>query len=309
MLYQTEIDALDGVINTIEHEDDLSISDRNGITYGISYLRAFGYFGEQSIRSLTLGDVFDAIKHFQTFFGINANGHMDASTIRAMVMPRCGVPDIFPMRQQATQDGAMPIQGRWNKRKLRYAVQRYVNGLSVNDQHEIIRLAWKSWSDVCDLTFEQISDATSADIVISTGGGARDQFDGPSGTLAWAYLPTGDDRQLLMRFDIAETWVKDPATRGILMLNVAAHEFGHLLGLDHSKVNSALMAPFYSPAVAKPQNNDDVRRIQSLYGPAKDVPVTPPATPTIPGDKSTTITIVGDVQSISIPGYRVIKLG
>ena len=46
-----------------------------------------------------------------------------------------------------------------------------------------------------------------------------------------------------------------------------AHEFGHSLGLAHSSVEAALMAPFYKgwdPNLKLAQ--DDIDAIQALYG-------------------------------------------
>ena len=47
----------------------------------------------------------------------------------------------------------------------------------------------------------------------------------------------------------------------------AAHEFGHSLGLSHTDVKSALMAPFYRGYEPKIRlDKDDINGIQALYG-------------------------------------------
>lgn len=56
---------------------------------------------------------------------------------------------------------------------------------------------------------------------------------------------------------------------GVRLFAVAAHEFGHSLGLSHSSVTGALMNPFYQTIKDNFElPHDDTIGIQMLYGKA-----------------------------------------
>uniref|UniRef100_A0A673HY71 72 kDa type IV collagenase n=1 Tax=Sinocyclocheilus rhinocerous TaxID=307959 RepID=A0A673HY71_9TELE len=66
-------------------------------------------------------------------------------------------------------------------------------------------------------------------------------------------------------FDDDRKWGFCP-DQGYSLFLVAAHEFGHALGLEHSEDTGALMAPIYTFTKTLRLSDDDVKGIQELYG-------------------------------------------
>ncbi|KAG8429099.1 hypothetical protein GDO86_018306, partial [Hymenochirus boettgeri] len=216
----------------------------------------------------------EKLKEMQTFFGLNVTGTLDAKTVEVMEKPRCGVYDVG-------QFSSVPKSSAWQKIHLTYRILNFTPDLPQADVERAIARAFKVWSDVTPLTFTRIYNEVSDIEITFTAGDHRDNspFDGPNGILAHAFYPgnaIGGDAH----FDEDETWTKTSQSYNLFL--VAAHEFGHSLGLSHSEDPGALMYPIYSSTDPNqfhlPQ--DDINAIQSLYGKSSN-PIQPtgPSTP------------------------------
>lgn len=257
-------------------ESDIKVSDV--VTKVIEYFKKYGYFKDVNISDITIGDIINAVKLFQELAGLVIDGIIGPKTYRALSWPRCGCPDGHLVKLDYQLE---VLEAKWGRRSLVFYIEQRDSDLSAQEWDSIITKAFDQWADVANLKFDITRNKSKANFIMSTGRGRAFGFDGSGGTLAWAQLPPNNNYngQLLCRFDESETWVKDSTQRGIILLNVACHEVGHLLGLEHSRNSNDLMAPFYKPGISKPQNGD-IKRIQGLYGPPQDNPSPEPQPPT-----------------------------
>ncbi|ENN73021.1 hypothetical protein YQE_10356, partial [Dendroctonus ponderosae] len=230
------------------------------------YLSQYGYLGPVKANSSQLLDESSfrkAVEDFQSFAGLTVTGELDDQTMETMQLPRCGVKDKVGTGDNRAKRYA--LQGsRWKVKNLSYKISKYPPKLKRKEVDAEVQRAFNVWSGYTDLSFTPKSGQVHIEIRFETGEhGDGDPFDGPGGTLAHAYFPVfGGDAH----FDASESWSIN-SYRGTNLFQVAAHEFGHSLGLSHSDVRSALMAPFYrgyDPAFSLDQ--DDVSGIQALYG-------------------------------------------
>ncbi|VAW47932.1 hypothetical protein MNBD_GAMMA04-1951 [hydrothermal vent metagenome] len=143
---------------------------------------------------------------------------------------------------------------------------------------DTIALAFDAWASVSNLSFSVAADQ-SGDIVL--GGEA---IDGLSGELGHARIVTpyrsGNGLEALsyissgaVHFDPDEPWSLSGSSTPLF--DVALHEIGHTLGLDHSEDKNAVMFSIYEGTNAL--QADDIAGIQYLYG-ASVSPVPEPST-------------------------------
>ncbi|TKS83772.1 Collagenase 3 [Collichthys lucidus] len=257
-----------------------------------SYLKRFYNLTEETGPVVRRGfsPVVEKLVEMQRFFRLQVTGTLDADTMAMMKKPRCGVPD-----NEVASYSTFGNNLKWDKNSLTYRIENYTPDMSVSEVDDSINRALQVWAKVTPLRFTRIYSGT-ADIMISFGSRAHGDyypFDGPGNTLAHAFAPApgiGGDAH----FDEDETFTFR-SNNGYVLFLVAAHEFGHSLGLSHSDDPGALMYPVYS--YGNPDTfvlpRDDVNGIQSLYGsnPDKD-PVQPgPTPPTTPDACDSTLVL------------------
>lgn len=243
-----------------------------------SYLTTFGYLPSPSLErfgversaaaaSAPRSGTFDektaeALRQFQAFNQLPVSGELDEATLALMRRPRCGFPDVTA--------AAFTLQGsKWNKTNLTYRFDSFSPDLTQAQIRTAVAQAFALWTAQTPLVITEVT-SSAADIIIRFVAGAHgdgNNFDGPSGVLAHAFFPPPGGGSFAgdTHFDEAETWSVNLPASGIDLVTVAAHEFGHALGLAHSTVAGALMAPFYGG----PHRNleaDDIAGIRALYG-------------------------------------------
>ena len=145
---------------------------------------------------------------------------------------------------------------------------------------DVIRDAFQAWEDVADIDFVEISDGSLTDIRLGW-----DVIDGPFNVVGEAASRGSKTTSTLfsfteaeIRFDIAENWAtdRDVARNEVGLYQVALHEIGHAIGLDHTNDPGTIM--YVSDISDLPGlTAGDIEGVQAFYGPADSTPPSQPA--------------------------------
>ncbi|KAM1009508.1 hypothetical protein FF1_044933 [Malus domestica] len=198
------------------------------------YLEKFGYLNGHS-DSDDFDDILEsAIKTYQVNYHLKATGTLDAKTVSKMIMPRCGVADI--------------INGTTSMRsgKKRHPHHHGGHGSPHTVAHYSFFTGNPKWPS---------SNFGKGDH------GDGNPFDGQGGILAHAFPPTNGR----FHYDADEAWAVGAVADAYDLETVALHEIGHLLGLQHSSVEGAVMSPGVRSGFTQSLHADDIQGIKALY--------------------------------------------
>ncbi|XP_053330840.1 matrix metalloproteinase-18-like [Spea bombifrons] len=252
--------------------------DTQQLKLAADYLIDFGYLPDENITEYAIPNTpflfedqipeefISGLEWFQRQNGLKVTGRLDANTVEAMNLPRCG---------KHEQRMSYSLGAKWKKGTLTYKIINTTSLLPEKMVKEELVKALKVWENVSSLNFIEVGINQTADIdMFFVAGlhndGTKNAFDGPGRVLGHAFMPPfGKSKRDIdgdLHLDNDEKWTINEK-KGVNLLQAAAHEIGHSLGLDHSTIPGALMAPTYKGYNPKFQlHQDDIEAIQSLYG-------------------------------------------
>ncbi|KAM4771076.1 matrix metalloproteinase-23-like [Rhinophrynus dorsalis] len=171
-----------------------------------------------------------------------------------------------------------PLGYKWDHLNLTYKIVQFPSTLNRGDTERALAIAFRMWSKVSPLTFQRVQSHQTSDLNIGFysfnhsdcwSSPLHPCFDGLNGELAHAFLPPKGE----IHFDNHEFWVLGRSRfswkQGVWyndLVQVAAHEIGHALGLWHSNDVTALMHPNATYTQTRHVSQDDIWAIQRLYG-------------------------------------------
>jgi hypothetical protein len=232
-----------------------------------TFLVRFGYLPRRAPRTPDLldGELSTALRTYQERNAVPPTGEFVAATREAMTTARCALPDL-------DAGVAFSIRCAWDRRELTYAFDTGTADVAGTAEFQAVRDAFATWSAAVPLTFVEVAADEAPDVVVGWRPATDPDLGMVGGTLAHADFPPGcgvvtDALPKPVHFDDSEHVWSIGATPGAFDVEtVALHEIGHILGLQHTTVNGAVMFPSVtSNSTLRVLQPDDLAGIRALY--------------------------------------------
>ena len=226
------------------------------------FLFRFGYVTEVKCATILDARMVDAIGQFQEFYAIDTSGEFDEATRRAILMPRCGLPD--------TGRSRFSVAGPWTRRNISFAFGTpTAQAVGQAASETAVRSAFATWAaSGVGLRFNEVRTTQNPDIQIEWRPNNDPDHDMRGGILAHADFPPGfwiivNRLPLPVHFDdIEHTWA---VGRQFDIETVALHEIGHCIGLYHEpRATASVMEPAYA-GIRRTLTADDINGVKALY--------------------------------------------
>lgn len=149
---------------------------------------------------------------------------------------------------------------KWSNNSLNYYIENTTLDVSSQDCISAIATSFAAWSDISDLSFTMVNDSTYADIMIKWD----DHFSSNNVLAQTATTYNGSTLNIIkarIRFNDNVSWATNGSNYDIFQ--VAVHEIGHALGMQHSEYNDAIMYYAYNSTSAL--TADDICGLWSIY--------------------------------------------
>lgn len=199
-------------------------------------------------------DLSPALTRLQQSARLPVTAIYDKATADLIGQPSCDVQRKYSLHSHT-----------WDHRDLTYCFDRYSDQLSVVQIRKVIADSFGQWAAYSPLTFSEVAPHLKADIRIRWASGDHGDghaFDGRGNFLGHAFYPPPPMPQETLageiHFDEDENWTAP------MLFEVASHEIGHALGLQHSSVPEALMWGTWTGRDRL--HADDIEAIQAKYG-------------------------------------------
>ena len=253
--------------SAIAEAPDLAFNDRSPLLVIIQqFLRQFGYLRDSSFEEGVLDEPTSvALRLYQERNSVKPTGMLEAETRNAMTTARCGLPDL--------DDGtAFSTRCAWERTNLTFAFAGGTQDTDGSTEFDAVRRAFDTWASAAPLSFTEVSLSDNADVVIDWRDANDPDLSMVGGVLAHADFPPNcsiitETLPKPIHFDDSEHgWSIGAAPDRFDVETVALHEIGHILGLQHTDVNGAVMFPSVSANFTlRVLQVDDLQGIQTLY--------------------------------------------